>query len=56
VGAHIWGSTRRGHGGKKKEVRRRNPDRITKDNPVRGAKNPQPETQEAAFENGRSIK
>jgi hypothetical protein len=56
VGACIRGSTRRGHGGKKKEVRGRNPDRITKDNPVRGAKNPQPETQEAAFGNGRSIK
>jgi hypothetical protein len=56
VGTRIRGSTRRGHGGRKKDVRRRDPDRITKDNPVRGAKNPQPETEEAAFENGRSIK
>jgi hypothetical protein len=29
---------------------------LQKDNPVRGAKNLQPETEEAAFENGRSIK
>jgi hypothetical protein len=56
VGAHIRGSTRRNLGGRKKEIRRTDPDRITKDNPVRGAKDPQPETEEAAFENGRSVK
>jgi hypothetical protein len=56
VGTHIRSSTRRDHGGRKKEIRRKDPDQITKDNLVRGAKNPQPKTEEAAFENGRSVK